>query len=157
MFQYAAKTSSLTGLLIRGTFSQGRASGEGWPRRRRASSQRRQHPCRRPLLRRSLLHLRCPPLSHRGRRQEMSTLALARGRRWILRGRMYSRIGRRIGVWLRFYLGILLTKYRRKQQTKKHKTWDGDSFVSLVGGQLKMISENGKLCVHLCVQPRHLF
>ncbi|TEB37551.1 hypothetical protein FA13DRAFT_1726666 [Coprinellus micaceus] len=33
----------------------------------------------------------------------------------------------------------------RKQQTKKHKTWDGDSFVSLVGGQLKMISENGKL------------
>ncbi|KAJ2913251.1 hypothetical protein MD484_g7183, partial [Candolleomyces efflorescens] len=32
----------------------------------------------------------------------------------------------------------------RKQQTKKHKTWDGDAYISFVSGQIKMISETGK-------------
>jgi DNA repair and recombination protein RAD54B len=34
---------------------------------------------------------------------------------------------------------------RRKSQTKKHKTWDGDAFVSRVGNKLIMISEEGKM------------
>ncbi|KAH6914098.1 RAD54B protein [Coprinopsis sp. MPI-PUGE-AT-0042] len=33
----------------------------------------------------------------------------------------------------------------RKQQTRKNKTWDGDGYVSLIGNQLRMISEEGKL------------
>ncbi|KAG2015919.1 SNF2-family ATP dependent chromatin remodeling factor snf21 [Coprinopsis cinerea AmutBmut pab1-1] len=33
----------------------------------------------------------------------------------------------------------------RKQQTRKHKTWDGDGFVSLMGDQLRMVTEDGKL------------
>ena len=34
---------------------------------------------------------------------------------------------------------------RRKAQTRKHKTWDGDAFVSQVGNKLIMISEEGKM------------
>ncbi|KAI6157426.1 P-loop containing nucleoside triphosphate hydrolase protein [Pisolithus tinctorius] len=33
----------------------------------------------------------------------------------------------------------------RKQQTKKHKTWDGDAFVSLVGKKLMVISQQGTI------------
>ncbi|KAG5731081.1 DNA repair and recombination protein RAD54B, partial [Termitomyces sp. T112] len=33
----------------------------------------------------------------------------------------------------------------RKPQQKKHRTWDGDAYVSLTGGKLVMISEDGKL------------
>ncbi|KAF6760030.1 RAD54B protein [Ephemerocybe angulata] len=33
----------------------------------------------------------------------------------------------------------------RKQQTKKHKTWDGDGYVSLIAGQLRMVADTGKL------------
>ncbi|TFK44573.1 P-loop containing nucleoside triphosphate hydrolase protein [Crucibulum laeve] len=33
----------------------------------------------------------------------------------------------------------------RKQQGKKHKTWDGDAFLSHIGSKLTMISEEGKL------------
>ncbi|KAF9467257.1 SNF2 family N-terminal domain-containing protein [Collybia nuda] len=32
----------------------------------------------------------------------------------------------------------------RKKQTKKHKTWDGDAYVSLTGERLIMMSEEGK-------------
>ena len=38
-----------------------------------------------------------------------------------------------------------LTLPRRKQQTKKHKTWDGDAYISLVSGLVKLISETGKV------------
>jgi DNA repair and recombination protein RAD54B len=34
----------------------------------------------------------------------------------------------------------------RKPQNKKHKTWDGDGFVTLSGGTLTLISDTGKLC-----------
>lgn len=34
--------------------------------------------------------------------------------------------------------------YRRKKQGKKHKTWDGDAYISHIGNELKMISEDGK-------------
>lgn len=34
---------------------------------------------------------------------------------------------------------------RRKPQNKKHKTWDGDAFVSHVGDKLTVISEKGKM------------
>ncbi|KAG6862304.1 hypothetical protein C0995_016002 [Termitomyces sp. Mi166 len=34
----------------------------------------------------------------------------------------------------------------RKPQQKKHQTWDGDAYVSLINGKLVMISEDGKLC-----------
>lgn len=37
------------------------------------------------------------------------------------------------------------TCYRRKQQIKKHKTWDGDAYVSIFGEKLIMVSEEGKL------------
>jgi DNA repair and recombination protein RAD54B len=37
------------------------------------------------------------------------------------------------------------TSYRRKQQTKKHKTWDGDAYVSHLDEKLIMVSEEGKL------------
>ncbi|TFK25490.1 RAD54B protein [Coprinopsis marcescibilis] len=33
----------------------------------------------------------------------------------------------------------------RKQQTRKHKTWDGDGYVSWINGQLRMATEDGKL------------
>ncbi|KAJ6558570.1 SNF2 family N-terminal domain-containing protein [Mycena vulgaris] len=35
--------------------------------------------------------------------------------------------------------------WRKPGQNKKHKTWDGDAFVSKVGGKLTMISEEGKI------------
>ncbi|KAJ7188473.1 SNF2 family N-terminal domain-containing protein [Mycena filopes] len=34
---------------------------------------------------------------------------------------------------------------RKTGQNKKHKTWDGDAFVSKVGGKLTMVSEEGKV------------
>lgn len=36
---------------------------------------------------------------------------------------------------------------RRKQQTKKNKTWDGDAYISLKGTKLVMVSEDGKVYV----------
>lgn len=38
-----------------------------------------------------------------------------------------------------------LTSYRRKKQTKTHKTWDGDAYVSHFGDKLVMVSEEGEL------------
>jgi DNA repair and recombination protein RAD54B len=38
----------------------------------------------------------------------------------------------------------LIYDCRRKQQTKKHKTWDGDAYISFVSGQIKVVSETGK-------------
>jgi DNA repair and recombination protein RAD54B len=38
-----------------------------------------------------------------------------------------------------------LTSYRRKRQSKKHKTWDGDAYVSHLDEKLIMVSEEGKL------------
>ncbi|KAJ7497126.1 SNF2 family N-terminal domain-containing protein [Mycena latifolia] len=35
--------------------------------------------------------------------------------------------------------------WRKTGQNKKHKTWDGDAFVSKVGGKLTMITEEGKI------------
>ncbi|KAF7362053.1 hypothetical protein MVEN_00550700 [Mycena venus] len=35
--------------------------------------------------------------------------------------------------------------WRKPGQNKKHKTWDGDAFVSNVGGKLTMITEEGKI------------
>jgi len=40
-------------------------------------------------------------------------------------------------------LNIITT--RRKPQTKKHQTWDGDAYVSQTDGKLVMVSEDGKL------------
>lgn len=40
---------------------------------------------------------------------------------------------------------LLTGTCRRKQQTRKNKTWDGDAYISLVGNQLRMISDEGKL------------
>ncbi|KAJ7782862.1 P-loop containing nucleoside triphosphate hydrolase protein [Mycena metata] len=59
-----------------------------------------------------------------------------------------TRIGRRIGTYPRrprqcmfMYVG-----HRRKSgQNKKHKTWDGDAFVSKIGGKLTMMTEEGKI------------
>ena len=34
---------------------------------------------------------------------------------------------------------------RRRPQGKKHKTWDGDAFVSHTGDKLTVISEKGKV------------
>ncbi|KXN90194.1 DNA repair and recombination protein RAD54B [Leucoagaricus sp. SymC.cos] len=33
----------------------------------------------------------------------------------------------------------------RKQQSKAHKTWDGDAYVSYIDGKLTMVDENGKV------------
>ncbi|KAJ7675096.1 SNF2 family N-terminal domain-containing protein [Mycena rosella] len=35
--------------------------------------------------------------------------------------------------------------WRKPGQNKKHKTWDGDAFVSKVGGKLTMMTEEGKI------------
>ncbi|KAK7057394.1 SNF2 family N-terminal domain-containing protein [Favolaschia claudopus] len=35
--------------------------------------------------------------------------------------------------------------WRKPGQNRKHKTWDGDAFVSNVGGKLTMITEEGKI------------
>ncbi|CAK5281379.1 unnamed protein product [Mycena citricolor] len=35
--------------------------------------------------------------------------------------------------------------WRKPNQNKKHKTWDGDAFVSQTGGKLTMVSEEGKV------------
>ncbi|KAJ6495564.1 SNF2 family N-terminal domain-containing protein [Mycena vitilis] len=35
--------------------------------------------------------------------------------------------------------------WRKPGQNKKHKTWDGDAFVSNVGGKLTMVTEEGKI------------
>ena len=34
---------------------------------------------------------------------------------------------------------------RRKPQSKKHKTWDGDAYVTVQGGTLMLVSERGKM------------
>lgn len=34
---------------------------------------------------------------------------------------------------------------RRKPQSKKHKTWDGDAYVTVQGGMLVLVSERGKM------------
>jgi DNA repair and recombination protein RAD54B len=35
--------------------------------------------------------------------------------------------------------------HRRKHQIKKHKTWDGDAYISIFGEKLVMVSEDGIL------------
>ena len=35
--------------------------------------------------------------------------------------------------------------FRRKPQSKKHKTWDGDAFIFHRGARLTLISETGKM------------
>ncbi|KAJ7039247.1 SNF2 family N-terminal domain-containing protein [Mycena alexandri] len=37
--------------------------------------------------------------------------------------------------------------WRKSGQNKKHKTWDGDAFVSKIGGKLTMMTEEGKMHV----------
>jgi DNA repair and recombination protein RAD54B len=45
---------------------------------------------------------------------------------------------------VRFY--NLTTPFtRRKPQSKKHKTWDGDAYVTVQGGTLILVSERGKM------------
>jgi len=34
---------------------------------------------------------------------------------------------------------------RRKPQNKKHKTWDGDAYVTVQGGTLILVSERGRM------------
>lgn len=41
---------------------------------------------------------------------------------------------------------------RRKQQNKKHKTWDGDAYISHEGDKLTMISEDGKMWVRCLIK-----
>jgi len=44
------------------------------------------------------------------------------------------------------YLSFKLISYtRRKPQNKKHKTWDGDAYVTVQGGTLILVSERGKM------------
>lgn len=47
--------------------------------------------------------------------------------------------------------------WRKTGQNRKHKTWDGDAFVSNVGGKMTMVTEEGKMCVYrLCLWLRSL-
>jgi hypothetical protein len=44
-----------------------------------------------------------------------------------------------------FIIACSIPRRRKPGQNKKHKTWDGDAFVSNVSGKLSMITEEGKV------------
>jgi hypothetical protein len=58
----------------------------------------------------------------------------------------YKHTGLLIGNTLVSFAGTLTNPLgRRKPQHKKHKTWDGDAYVTSQGGALILVSERGKM------------
>jgi DNA repair and recombination protein RAD54B len=55
--------------------------------------------------------------------------------------------------FLQWIYALWLISNRRKPQSRKHKTWDGDAFVHCSNGMFKLISESGKLCDSLISYP----
>jgi hypothetical protein len=40
---------------------------------------------------------------------------------------------------------LMISSSRRKPQHKKHKTWDGDAYVTVQEGTLILVSEKGRM------------
>lgn len=59
---------------------------------------------------------------------------------------MHNHTGPLIGIALTSFVATLTsTLDRRKPQHKKHKTWDGDAYVTRQGSALILVSEHGKM------------
>jgi hypothetical protein len=59
---------------------------------------------------------------------------------------MHNRTGLLIGNTIVSFAPTLTSPLdRRKPQHKKHKTWDGDAYVTSQGGALILVSEHGKM------------